>query len=462
MIGSPSKARMSSSKLTTNSHAKGWSGLQLNVVSALTLYVFLLMAIPSRLVFAPLGGSGGPATVLAVLFMGWYLIMRLHPDFNVGNDRQPIRTAAVLFFCSVLASFVAANLYPLTGAAQNAVERGIIEATSLVGVLMISADAIMSYALLMRLLGRIVIGASAMASLALCEFVTGINFTNYIEVPGLSTYSVPTDLIVRGGLNRPAATAAHPLELAAVLTMALSIAIHRARFSVGKSRRIRWAQTVVIGAGLIVTLSRTAVIGLVILAVVLLPTWPRVQRRYAYLTLLGSVILIYLIFPKVVNEFTVLLVQLVTGTPSIQSRTNAISAALPFVIQHPWFGTGFGDFFPQIYFYTDDQYLNSLISSGISGLSALIAILASGWFVARALRRRSRDPVVRDLAQTVAAAIAASAGCFACFDVLSFQIASGLTFLLLGCTAALWRLRSNDDQWKPDASRVVGVEMMSQ
>ena len=421
------------------------SGFHFDVVAALTFYVLLMMAIPSTLVFAPLGGQGGPASVLAVLFMGWYLIRRLHPDFDIGENRQPIRTAAVLFLCSILVSFIAANLHPLSDMAQDGIERGIIEAVGLVSVLMVAADGILSNNRLMVLLGRIVIGATAMAVLAIIEFFSGINFTSYIVIPGLGSRQAVTDLIVRGGLYRPAATTAHPLELAAVLAMALPLAIHRARFAKRNSFRIRWLQVGIIGAGLVVTLSRTAVVGYAIIAAVLLPTWPKAQRRYAYAAVVGSIVMVFLALPKVLSVFITLLAQIVTGSNSTQSRTNALSASVTLIVQHPWFGTGFGDFFPQIYFYTDDQYLNSFISSGVVGLLALVGLFISGWLVARCVRRRSNDPAIRDLAQALAAAIAVSSGCFATFDVLSFAAASGLTFLLLGCTAALWRLNSQSD-----------------
>jgi O-antigen ligase len=378
--------------------------------------------------------------------MGWYLIARLHPAFDTGADRQPVRTVAALFLCSILISFIAANLNPLSDMAQDGVERGIIEAVGLCGVLLIAADGIWRNDRLVALLGRIVIGANAMAALAVTEFFSGIEFTKYIVIPGLVSGPVITDLTVRDGLNRPAATTASPLELAAVLAMVLPLAIHRARFAVGNSWRIRWLQVGVIGAGLMVTLSRTAIVGFLIVAAVLLPTWPKTQRRYTYVGLAGSIVIVYLALPKVLRVFISILEQLVTGSSSTESRTNAISASLPLISQHPWFGTGFGDFFPQVYFYTDDQYLNSLISSGLTGFFALLVLFISGWLVARRLRRRSNSPAIRDLAQSLAAAVAVASGCFATFDVLSFSAASGLTFLLLGCIAALWRLNCNCDK----------------
>jgi hypothetical protein len=36
--------------------------------------------------------------------------------------------------------------------------------------------------------------------------------------------------------------------------------------------------------------------------------------------------------------------------------------------------------------------------------------------------------------------VAVAAACFGTFDVLSFASAAGLTFLIIGCTGAAWRL----------------------
>ncbi len=125
---------------------------------------------------------------------------------------------------------------------------------------------------------------------------------------------------------------------------------------------------------------------------------------------------------------------------STQSRTNAFSSAGPFIAQHPWFGRGFGTFLPQTYFFTDDQYLNSIIVTGVIGLLALLALFVTGWIIARSARRLAIDPEARDLAQCLAASIAVAAVSFATYDALSFTISAGLTFLLLGCTGAMWRL----------------------
>jgi len=79
------------------------------------------------------------------------------------------------------------------------VERGIIEAVGLVGVLLIAGDGISSNDRLVALLGRIVIGTSAISGLAIIEFFSGIDFTKYIAIPGLISGPVITDLTVRVG-----------------------------------------------------------------------------------------------------------------------------------------------------------------------------------------------------------------------------------------------------------------------
>ena len=114
------------------------------------------------------------------------------------------------------------------------------------------------------------------------------------------------------------------------------------------------------------------------------------------------------------------------GETSSQSRIGAYSAAIPFIARHPWFGRGFQTFFPQTYFFVDNQYLTSLIETGFAGSLALIALFATGWFVARSTRRMTGDLKTRDLMQCFAASVAGAAVSFSTFDALSFVIAPGL------------------------------------
>ena len=171
----------------------------------------------------------------------------------------------------------------------------------------------------------------------------------------------------------------------------------------------------------------------------LFPTWPKRERRRAYVVLLASFVMVWLVKPSMLGSFGGRFGHIGTDT-SIASRTGAYSAAAPFIAEHPWFGHGFQTFFPQMYFFVDNEYLTSLIETGVVGLLALLALFATGWFTARSARLAAADAQSRDLAQCLAASVAAAAVCFGTFDALSFTIAPGLCFLLLGCVGAAWRL----------------------
>jgi hypothetical protein len=411
-----------------------------DAVGMLTCYLFLLVAIPSSLVFTPLGAAGGPATIFAVALMIAYLAMQYHPDSVLDTAQKPIRVAGVIFFCSILAAYVAADRHYLSQLQQNAADRGIVSAVGWLAILMVSADGIDRPDRLKTLLNRIATAAAGLAAIGIVQFVTRLNVTKYIIIPGLTLNRAPTDLLIRNGFNRPFGTTAQPLEFAAVIVMVLPIAIHQARFAPPALRLRRWLKVAIIGAVIPMTVSRTALLGLAVVAAVLLPTWPRSYRRRAYAVVLACVAALLIVVPQLVGTFGNLITQIASGSASTDSRVTGISEALPYISQHPWFGSGFRTFLPQTYFYTDDQYLNSLITTGAVGLSCLAMLFLTGWSVARSLRRTSRDAEVRDLAQCLAAAVAVAAACFGTFDVLSFVIAGGLTFLILGCVGAAERL----------------------
>jgi O-antigen ligase len=413
---------------------------RIDAVGLLTIYLFLVMALPSALVFAPLGAAGGPATLFAVALMICYLVMRLHPGFQLDTGPQPVRVAGVLFLCSILAAYVSGNRQFMPSAELNGADRGIISAVGWLGVLVVAADGIDSADRLKTLLNRIVTGTTTLALIGIFQFFTSLNVTKYVVIPGLVFNQAPSDLITRGGFDRPTATTAQPLEFAALMVMVLPIAIHQARFAPARLRGQRWLKVAVIGLAIPMTVSRTALAGLAITGLVLLPTWPAQHRRRAYAALLAAGAGLLLTAPQLLSTFVNLVAQVTGGSASTDSRTTAISQALPYIAQHPWFGTGFGTFLPQVYFFTDDQYLSSLITTGAVGLFFLGLLFVTGWLVARSLRRRSADAEVRDLAQSLAAAIAVAAACFGTFDALGFAVAAGLTCILIGCAGAAFRL----------------------
>jgi O-antigen ligase len=410
-----------------------------DAVTLLTCYVFLLMAVPSDLVVGPFGAAGAPAALFAAVLLCWYLLARLHPVLRLEPGRAPLRAAAIFFGCAIVAAYVSANRHTMPALEQNGSDRGLILLAGWLGVLLLAADGIDRADRLALLLRRVVLGATAMSVLGIVEFFTGVDATKYIVIPGLSVHKQLTDLMNRDGLVRATATAAQPLEFASVLAMSLPLAIHQARFAPPGRRRRRWLQVALVAGAMPMTVSRSGLFGLAVVGIAVLPTWPRRDRRRAYLAASAAPVAVWLARPSLLASFGRLFGQIGTDGSSA-SRAGAYSAAVPFIGQHPWFGRGFQTFFPQTYFFVDNQYLTSLIETGAVGAAALAALFAAGWFTARSARFAAADAAPRDLAQCLAASVAAAAVSFATFDALSFTIASGLCFLLLGCAGAAWRL----------------------
>ena len=413
-----------------------------DVVSLLTFYLFFVIAIPSRLVFSPLGGAGSPSTIIGLAFFGWYILNWLHPASYISREPQPMRRAGIIFLCAVLAAYVSATAHTLSTLAQNGADRGLILACGWLGVLLMAADGITTLERLRTLLRRLVLGATAMAVLGIVQFFTRLNAAQYIVIPGLSDQQPYSDIQIRGNFNRPSATAIHPIEFGFVLALILPLAIHQARYAPPGRRLRRWLQVAAISAALPMTVSRSAILGFAVSMLVILPTWSRRERWLAYVIMVFSVFALRAVIPGLIGTLRNLFLSIGSGTDSsAQSRTAAFHHAAPLISAHPLFGQGFGTFLPINLFYTDDQYLNSLIEIGTLGLLALLGVFATGWFLARSARRATSDPEMRHLAQCLAASIAVIIVGYATFDALYFPMAAALTFLMLGCVAAAWRIQ---------------------
>jgi len=377
--------------------------------------------------------------MLGVVFLIIYLLRWAHPASPIGSVRQPLRVAALGIFCAFVATYAAANLHMLEPVQQNGADRGLMLICGWVGVLLLTADGVSSMRRLEVLLRRIVFGASAMAVLGIIQFFTALNLAKYIVIPGLTANVPYSDIAVRGAYNRPSATAIHPIEFGFVLASVLPIAIHRARFAPKNQRCKRWLQVVVISVTLPMTVSRSAILGFVIVMAVILPVWQARDRWRALGVIAVGVLGLQVMIPGIVRELNSLFFA-IGNDSSTTSRTSAFSNATSVISQHPWFGEGFGAFLPSVYFYTDDQYLNSAIELGLVGVVAIVALFITGWWSARDVRRRSADPEIRHLAQCMAASCAVMLIVYGTFDALYFPMAAGVTFLILGCLAALWRL----------------------
>jgi O-antigen ligase len=126
--------------------------------------------------------------------------------------------------------------------------------------------------------------------------------------------------------------------------------------------------------------------------------------------------------------------------PSIESRTGSISLAAEFIQRSPWFGRGLGTFLPK-YRIFDNEYILLLVSIGIIGTLAFLALAGTTVITLLHLRTRLTDDSSRDLALALTAAVTAGFSCLFMFDAFAFPMTMGALFLVLGFAGALQRTK---------------------
>jgi hypothetical protein len=413
-----------------------------DATTVFSFFIVLLIAVPSRLIFGPLGAAGTPAQVLGMGALLWWSANWLARPHALTVIRTPIRTAMLVFSAACLTSYVIAATRPIDGVEIRSADRGLLTLCAWLGLLVVAADRISSRQRLDVLLRRLVAATGALASLGIVQFVTHKEWINYIQIPGLTLNADLSGVIGRAGFVRPSGTAIHPIEFGVVLTMVLPLALHFAFHDGHRSRLRRWTPPAAIALAVPLSISRSALLGAFIVLLLLLPTWSRPRRRQVYGLLLLLSGAVYVAVPGLLGTLQGLFLG-ISGDDSAKSRTDSYALVGEFFGRAPLFGRGIGTFLPS-YRILDNQYLGTAIETGVAGLLALLALLVTGVVTGQRLRRASGDPMTRNLAQSLAASIAAGACSFATFDALSFPMVAGLMFLLLGCTAALHRLTIRD------------------
>jgi O-antigen ligase len=409
-----------------------------DAVTALTIFLVALIVIPSSLIVGPLGQAGTPAQVVGMATFAVWLVAAIGTATQRRRTREPIRIFGWLFVIAVGISYVAANSRAMFSAEARAADAGLLLVCSWMGILLLAMDRIPSRERLDVLLRRLVLLAGALATLGLLQFATKTPFTNYLQIPGLTQNASLVGLYGRGGLTRPSGTAVHPIEFGAVLTMVLPIALHYAFTDLRRPLLHRWYPVVAIAFAVPISLSRSAVLSVLVVLCFMIPMWPRIVRRRAYVAIVALCGAVYVLVPGLIGTITNLFTG-ISSDSSAQSRTGSFALAYDFIGRSPIIGRGFLTFLPA-YRILDDQYLGLLIETGIVGLIAFLGLLGSGVIGGVRLKKACPNRTDGQLAVALAASAASALASFALFDAFSFPMAASLIFLVLGCTGALRRL----------------------
>lgn len=433
--------------------------LGMNAVRLLTVYLVLLLAVPSSVRIAALGSMGRPSLLWGLGLFAWWAAWRLTARSGVLSAiRQPVRLAYYSLLVVALVSLAAALFRGQPSDQVSPAMTSILRLLSWGGALLIGLDGLRSQSQIYTLVRRIALAGGLLAALGLLQFVTRQSMLDWIgAIPGLEVESAGVQ--VRESFVRASGTAIHPLEHAAALSAALPLGVAVALHDAGDARlsRLRkamaWLPVVIITLASILAVSRSALIGFAVAAVATLTAVPRRLRLMLIAAGGFAAAVAIAAVPGLFGVFRTLFEP--GGDASTQSRTNALARLPEFISSSPIYGTGFGTFLPRYYIF-DNAWVLMLVELGFAGLLAFAAIFVSS-IVGAVQAGISSDAERSVMGRTLAASVLSIAVVFAFFDGMSFPIAAGLAFVLVGMCGAIRRIELSSlspPGWEESADRV--------
>ena len=428
---------------------QGWNPDGVSILSAL---VCVRLALPSQFVVASLGGLGSPAALLSLGVLGWWVLARLQQTRAAPSS--PIVGMAIVFATAVAISYVAAAVRPAAGEEFNLATLGLLILAGWMGLLLVAHDGTDDPRRLAVFMNRLAIAGALFGGFGLVQIATGQAWVDKLSIPGLHINQFIYAISVREGFTRPAGTAIHPIEFGAVLCMLLPVAIGRGLGYFHRPGRpaasllVRWLPAMIIVAAISMSVTRSALVGLVLGLVSMAPALSRVQRIAGLVALLVIATVIFLFVPGMTGSVFGLFTG-INDDAGVASRLDSFAETQGYFLSSPWVGRGFGTFLPR-YRILDNQYLGLLLETGVIGVLALAALIGTVLWVSARTWQRSLDNALRGAGLVSGIAVLVGAVSMALFDGFSFPMTASLWFLMMGAAGASYRLARSE--WEPTNS----------
>jgi hypothetical protein len=420
----------------------------------------LLTMIPSRLIVPGMTEIGRPALIVCLLMFAWWVQVRLTSQHLVLVGPQPLRWALLVFAVPVLISYAIGQLRGLTSLESNGADSFMLFTLAWAGVILMTADGISNFNRLELVVKLMVFCGAFVGTVGLLQYVLHFDVTQYLNVPGLEQKYTALGFESRGDGIRVASTTTHYIELSTVMATILPFAIHLALFAKSRKSKFRWGvAAVLVAAAIPATISRTGMLALGIVMLVLVPVWSW-RRRYNMLAIILAFVAAFVVVePGLVATLTNLFDD-PSNNPAFTVRQERYPLVWHYVGQRPWFGRGTGTYVAPQYQILDNEWLAYLISNGIVGVVTLALLHITAIVLAGMAMRRAPNAEVRHLC---AAAIATQlialvvAGTYDSLAFLTYAMTLGLT---VGICGTLWRLthpkrmvRTSTTRWFAGDSR---------
>ena len=413
----------------------------ITTVGLLVVFLLLQFLIPARLVIGGMGGAGRPSVAVGVLLAFLWVVSAIRSR-HLPAGRQPIRWAVGLFcLAQVVGNVVGFDRLP-TAAQASAADRWLITVVAFAGVCLAVADGIASRKDLDRLLRTMVLLACGMSLVGILQFFRVVDLTQYIHVPGLSLNSELIGVSARGdeALARVAGTANHYIEYGVVLALVLPIALHYALFAPpGRTRWLRWLAVTVVALGIPMSISRSAILTVLVTMALMAVIWPWRQRYNALVIAVLATAVFHVLNRGVLGTLRALFTN-VDNDPSVTARVERTAVVMDLWERRPVLGWGAGMVTPEEFLLLDNQVYVFLIAGGVVGVAAFALLFTIPYVLGRSIRLRGRTEETRHLGHALAVTMPAAVLASGTFDSFSFATFVGVSAVLIGATGALWRL----------------------
>lgn len=407
--------------------------------------MFLVVGFPAYLVLEPVGASGGVAQLLALILLGLWLASAVLGRFSLWEFRHPARVGMMVWLLVSLlsyASLMAGMSGTSTMVERASADRWLLLLVAGIGLTLSITQCLLTREDVRRAVGWMLAGASLSGLVAALQFTTLTNPVDWIAtfLPGFRDNGSGTPFQPRGAFTRVAGMTMHPIELGVVSSMMLPLSIWWGLFSTWSKAWRRWVPAIMLAICCVATVSRSAMLGLIVSAAVMIPYLPRTARRWALVAAPTFLMVLFVAIPGMVST---LFGTATAGSsdPSITARTDDYPLAWTLLVQRPVFGHGPGSWMPvnamDIF---DNEYLLTAVTMGVVGLAGLVVYLLVPALASILAARCAPDPELRLLAGSVAAAMCVALVSSAAFDSMSFKTFALLVPIFVGLAGTVWLL----------------------
>lgn len=416
-------------------------GGSITTLGILALFLALQFLIPARLVIGGMGAIGRPSVAVGLLLAFLWLISAIRAH-HLPDGRQPIRWIAGIFLAvQLLGNVVGFDRLP-SEAQASAADKWLIFTVAICGITLAVADGMRSRDDLDRLLRLLVGLACVMSIVGVLQFVGIVDLTHYIRIPGLHLNGDLIDISARGDGDFPrvAGTASHYIEFGVVLALVLPIALHYALFSPpGRTRLWRWFAVGLVALGIPLSISRSAIVTVLVVMAMMAIIWPMRQRYNALVLGVLAVACFHVLNRGVLGTIKALFVN-ADDDPSVTARIERTATVMELWDKRPILGWGAGMVTPEEFLLLDNQIYMFLIAGGVVAVVGMVLFFFVPYLLGRSVRLRGKDEETRHLGHALAVTMPAAVIASGTFDSFSFATFVGVMCVLVGATGALWRL----------------------